>query len=297
MTLVLASRRRRAAGNLRGLMAVLALLASVNAAPGLMAPALGNSPDVRPTPPRWHVAETANFRLVSYGTRPVASQTAEACEQLRQSLVREWLGSQGDAHWTPKCQLVLHGSRASYLREVGDGGRSTVASALVDRRQGQVALRRIDVLATSADWLTTALPHELVHVVLADRFTGQALPRWLDEGMAILADPRDQQATHHRAAQRAIAAGAQFRIAELLALADYPPAGRWAEFYGQSASLVELLVAEQGHGRFLEFVELALEHGYEAALQQVYQFGVSELERRWHRQMAEASSDALVRSS
>ena len=33
-----------------------------------------------------------------------------------------------------------------------------------------------------------SLGHELTHVLLADLFPNQTLPRWLDEGIAILAD-------------------------------------------------------------------------------------------------------------
>ena len=38
--------------------------------------------------------------------------------------------------------------------------------------------------------LTAILPHEVTHVVLADLFTLQQIPRWADEGMAVLAEPR-----------------------------------------------------------------------------------------------------------
>ena len=247
---------------------------------------------------RWHVVETANFRILSYGTTPVSSQTAAACERMRERLTRQWLCNApglSDAPakaWSPKCDLVLNPTDAAYLREVGNGGRSTVASALVDRKGGHIALRRIDVRATRSDWLTSALPHELAHVVLCDRFVDEALPRWLDEGIAILADPQQKRQQHQRELERAVAGGSQFRVAELFALADYPPAERWGTFYGQSASLVEYLVAQQGHGRFVEFVELSQAHGYDDALRRIYRFGIGELERRWHAELAAPSATA-----
>jgi hypothetical protein len=245
---------------------------------------------------RWHIVETASFRILSYGTTPVSSQTAQACERMRDQLTQQWLSDApglADAPaeaWSPKCDLVLHATDAAYVREVGSGGRSTVASALVDRKGGRITLRRIDIRATRSDWLSSALAHELAHVVLCDRFVDEALPRWLDEGIAILADPRQKRQQHQRELERAVARGSQFRVAELFALEDYPAAERWGTFYGQSASLVEYLVSQQGHGRFVEFVELSQEHGYDAALRRVYRFGIAELERRWHAELTAPSA-------
>jgi Peptidase MA superfamily len=244
----------------------------------------------------WHVVESANFRILSYGTQGVSGNTAKACESMREQLARQWLADPGIGDWTPKCDVVLHPSDQAYLREVGSGGRNTVASALVDRRSGRVSLRRIDVRATRAGWQTAALAHEMVHVVLADRFADQALPRWLDEGMAILADPREKREQHQRDLRRAVARGTQFRVAELLAFADYPPPDRWGTFYGQSASLVDYLVRQQGHRRFVEFVDLALERGYEDALRRVYGLGIGELERRWQADLT-ATSDTAARAA
>jgi hypothetical protein len=237
------------------------------------------------TAPRWHVFESANFRILNYGTAPVSEQTADNCERLRAALTRQWLGKAECPAWTPKCALVLHASDQGYLREVGQGGRSTVASALVDRQDGNIVLRRIDVRATRPDWENGALGHELTHVVLADRFAVEALPRWLDEGIAILSDPHAQQQRHRKSLERAVVRGNQFRLAELLTLGDYPPPDRWGVFYGQSASLVGYLVEQQGHARFVEFAELALEHGYDKALRSVYRVGIAELERSWHRSL------------
>jgi hypothetical protein len=215
---------------------------------------------------------------------------------MREQLSRQWQSGADREAWTPKCDVVLHPTDAAYLGEVGRGGRQTVASALVDRQDGRIVLRRIDVRATRPDWQTAALAHELAHVVLADRFAHEALPRWLDEGMAILADPREKQQQHRQSLQRAMSRGGQFRLAELLALGDYPPAERWGAFYGQSASLVEYLVAQQGHARFVEFVELALDRGYDHALRQVYDLGIVELERRWQRHLS-APADAASAES
>ena len=49
---------------------------------------------------------------------------------------------------------------------------------------------RTNLRADHPQVLTAILPHEVTHVVLADLFTTQQIPRWADEGMAVLAEPR-----------------------------------------------------------------------------------------------------------
>jgi hypothetical protein len=243
----------------------------------------------------WHAVETANFRILSYGAQGAARETADACETLREQLIRQWLSrGAGPASWVPKCDIVLHPSDEAYLREVGSGGRNTVASSLIDRKQGRIVIRRIDIRSTQSNWQTAALGHELTHVVLADRFAGRSLPRWIDEGMAILADPDEKQRRHRQDLEQAVAARAEFRLLELVTLADYPAAHRWGAFYGQSASLVQFLVDLEGPEQFVDFVEVAVNRGYEQGLRQVYQFGIADLERRWHSQLS-APVDAVAR--
>ncbi|MGD9719886.1 MAG: peptidase MA family metallohydrolase [Pirellulales bacterium] len=194
----------------------------------------------------------------------------------------------------------MHSSDEGYAREVGAAGKSTVASALVERQRGAVARRRIDVRATRADWQTRALGHELTHIVLADRFANAVLPRWVDEGIAILADTHEKQHRHSRDLATALSVRAEFRVLELFALDEYPPADRWATFYGQSASLVRFLVEHAGEQQFLEFVEVSLEQGYEQGLQTAYGLGAQELESRWrahaHRTLAAEAAGELAQN-
>jgi hypothetical protein len=76
-------------------------------------------------------------------------------------------------------------------------------------------------------WMTSALPHELTHVVLAEKFTRKQIPRWANEGMAILSEPAARQATRRAAMQRALATTGRFAAGELATLsrgaASAPP--------------------------------------------------------------------------
>jgi hypothetical protein len=230
----------------------------------------------------WIVHETANFRICSRFRRADFAPIGIRLERLRAELYAKWLAQDTCQTWTPKCQVVLHPTTGSYLEELGSGAEQTGGASTIEWSGGCVVVRRIDVRATTPDWLSAALPHEITHVVLADRFPDQQLPRWADEGMAVLADSAEKRSLHLRDAQDALRRQNGFRLVELLALETYPASGRWDAFYGQSVSLVQYLVEQDSPARFIDFVESAVEIGYDAALRQTYQIdGVRALERQW----------------
>ena len=105
---------------------------------------------------KWHILETANFRVLQYGTTPVEARAGEACEALRTALCAKWASDAPAAAWMPKCDVVLHPNDASYFKEVGPGAVSTLASSLVDQHQGRIRTRRIDVRAVDSDWRSAA---------------------------------------------------------------------------------------------------------------------------------------------
>jgi hypothetical protein len=249
------------------------------------------------SPRGWHAVETASFRIFNYGTAPLTAEAAQECEALRVTLIKRWGGDLAGAGWSPKCQIVLHPSDAAYLREVGAAGRDTVASSLVERKQGRIVSRRIDIRANQPQWQTRALGHELSHVILADRFAGQPVPRWVDEGIALLADPAEKRAQHLVDLGNAVKIHSEYRVLELVTLANYPATQRWGTFYGQSMSLVQFLVDQGGTEQFLRFVELAMEQGYERGLQTVYRIGIADLERRWLASVAARPRDGKTIAS
>ncbi len=117
--------------------------------------------------------------------------------------------------------------------------------------------------ATSVIPCVAALPHELTHLVIADRFPTQPLPRWLDEGIAILADPVSKQHGHETdwlSAQRQATA---FRLVEILEQHKYPSSTRVQTFYGQSAAMVRDLLRRKSPADLLLFIEKAQERGYD----------------------------------
>ena len=129
------------------------------------------------------------------------------------------------AAWEPKCYIVLHPTAESYLREVGEG-QMTAGSSLIEFAGNRLVTRRVDLRADHPDGYLGALAHELTHVVVADRFVERQIPRWADEGMAVLADTQGKQDLHHADLGVARANRTTFRLVELMQLENYPDASR-----------------------------------------------------------------------
>jgi len=151
--------------------------------------------------------------------------------------------------------------------------------------------RRIDLRSDSCNPLTAALPHELTHVVLADRFRDRPLPRWADEGIAVMADTAEKQAGHERDLRSAIASGNRIRLESLFNHENYP-GGQVAAFYAHSTSVARWLIQQNSEATFVKFIDRAMEAGYDVALQEVYGLSsVEELERHWMREVLDRKSD------
>ena len=125
----------------------------------------------------------------------------------------------------------------------------------------------------------------MTHVVLADAFPGEELPRWADEGMAMQADPPDKLAGHARDLDTAVAGHKIFHLGELLSQHEYPAAAGRQVFYGESISVVSYLVSKRPAADFVRFLHLAEKSGYDASLREVYGIqDLAQLELLWRSQ-------------
>lgn len=233
----------------------------------------------------WYVVQTHHFQVCSYGMDSCGEEAARRCEILRRELSAKWFGVENLSQW-PTCQVVLHPSRESYLKQLGQAARNTAGSSVIGILSGRVRSARIDLRMDRRDVLSASLPHEMTHVVLACATAGQSLPCWAEEGMAVLADSREKKSSHNRDLQQALSARQCLRMVELLSLDTYPAPDRTAVFYGQSLSLVEFLTERGGPHQFVRFLREADHAGYDRALARVYNINsVSELERLWTAEM------------
>jgi hypothetical protein len=227
----------------------------------------------------WQLYHSANF--TGCCPRVDGDAAVRTCESLRQSLNEKWLGDAvGD--WTSRCYVVLHPTATMYVQAAGRGSERTAGCSTIKELDGQVLSRRIDLRLDRPDPLSRALPHELTHIVLADYITGHKLPRWADEGMAMLADPQDKREAHGRDLITALKQGAVLRLPEILTMDGYPEPQQTAAFYGQSLSLVEFLIDRKGSLTLQQFLVRAAKDGYQKALHETYGIrDAHELERLW----------------
>lgn len=235
------------------------------------------------------MAETANFSVWSRLTHHETVGLARRCEELRAALTAEHLGNSNASPWSPKCAVVVHANIQEYARVLGRERDASAGCTTVTCDDGRVVFRRVDLRGDSPEWQTNALPHELTHVVLADRFLDQRLPWWLDEGLAMLGESRELQQRRLAVLHAARSAGAVPSLVELLK-PETPQRFRGDVNlrYAMSLSLVRFLEDQGDAGRLLTFAERTLRTGPDAALRDSYGMagGTAELERRWREHVA-----------
>jgi hypothetical protein len=236
----------------------------------------------------WYVAETANFRIFHKQDRELVEKVACAAEDTRATMTRKWFGKAGE-DWNPKCSLYLHDTAQDYSRLTGVSA-SSPGHSRIETEGERVVGRRIDVRCDNAGMLKSVLPHETTHVVLAGKFGKGPVPRWADEGMAVLTEPTEKVELHRKNLARCHKEGQLFAVRDLMELADYPHARRISAFYAQSVSLVDFLSRQHGPAAFSVFLREALRDGYEPALKKHYNFrSFDELQASW-------SEDAFAKS-
>lgn len=200
-----------------------------------------------------------------------AQRIADHAEAVRRAACAALLRVESPAAWAPRCLIQVHLTSASFAGAVGGQPVGARGATSIEFSGDAVSLRRIDVMGDGPEVIPDALAHELVHVVLADRFTELAPPRWADEGLALLFDAEAKQAAHDGDFRRAQAAGGGFTAADILALEHYPSSpARQRVFYGQAAALTRWLVARDDAAAFVDFLDDASRTDVASALLRHY---------------------------
>jgi len=241
----------------------------------------------------WQVAETANFRIHHQQARDLVETVARAAEGTRLDMFRKWFERAGP-DWNPKCDIYLYASGKDYNRATGENPLTPGhANIQTDKSSGRIVSRRIHLHCDVPNMVDCVLPHETTHVVLAGQFGAQPLPRWADEGIAVLIEPGDRLREHQRNLVRSHMSGELFSVRELVQMPDWPNARRVTAFYAQSVHLVDYLTRQRGPRAFTEFLRDGARSGYEQALDKHYGIrGFSDLQNRWQQQvLAEVNRD------
>lgn len=170
--------------------------------------------------------------------------------------------------WPQKCRI-----------EVG-GGPSAGATHFAFHN-GRLPLQMMEVSATTWKEITEALlPHEITHTVLAYHFR-QPLPRWLDEGGAILEENDAERDRHDMIAEGMVQSGEIVPLNYLFGVMQYPEADL-ARFYSEGYSVTSYLVGLRDRPAFVRFVDQALASDWSTALRTCYRINsVDDLQQHW----------------
>jgi hypothetical protein len=223
----------------------------------------------------------------------LAEKASVAAESVRSQQARRWGSTATRSTWSPACEVYLYPTPRDFSEMTGQPETSPGFSTM-GLNGNRIIARRVNLRADHPQLLSAILPHEVTHVVLADMFTQQQIPRWADEGMAVLSEPLSEQINRAADLTGPLAEGRVFKLSELMAI-DYPNAEAWNLYYAQSVSLTQFLVGLGTPEQFIRFVRSAQRGGVESALREVYRIDdFAMLEDRWQtfarRQVAEITA-------
>ncbi|HET6576503.1 MAG TPA: hypothetical protein VFG68_23080 [Fimbriiglobus sp.] len=213
---------------------------------------------------------TENF-VVDAPTRELAKTFGDYAEHYRKEKALDWLGYEMP-RWPQKCPLRV---QVTLQRT---GGATTFT---FDHRQPAVLSQEMHIFGETKQLLTSVLPHEVTHTVLAHHF-GRAVPRWADEGGSVLSENDEERYTHDVKCREVLNQGRGIPLGVLFSLTEYPR--DMHVLYAQGYSVCQYLIAREGKRKFLEFVGVGMRNdnrNWEQAVQ-MYGFGsTDELQAAW----------------
>jgi RNA polymerase sigma factor (sigma-70 family) len=241
--------------------------------PTIIPPAVALPPV--PTDPRKETFRTPNFQ-VEAPTSEIAFKVGQAAERHRKELSLLWLAKELPP-WQDFCRIQVN------ITPYGSAGATSTSFA-----EGKVSGQIMNLGGPLETILANTLPHEMTHVILAHSF-GQPLPRWADEGAAIMAEG-DKERKHHEAYMNQTLSRA-IPLRKLLSMSDYPPEA--LALFAEGYSLTRFLVESVDRQRFLTFVAQGMREGWDKAVKAHYSYeNVEDLEKAWLGHLHEIRSQA-----
>jgi tetratricopeptide (TPR) repeat protein len=232
----------------------------------------------------WQVAETPHFRIFHRKDNDFAERVAAIVESTRVDMYKKWFNVE-NVEWQPCCELILHATGGEYTHATGVPGNSPGHSRIETDRSGRIIARRMDLRLDINGMMEAVLPHETTHIVLAGMFGNSQVPRWADEGIAVLTEPDEKIDLHRRNLLKHYHDNQLFALKELMELKDYPHHRRIGAFYAQSVVLAEFLAQKRGPKVLTDFIIDGVRQGYDAALQKHYSMTFAQLEQAWQQEI------------
>lgn len=212
-------------------------------------------------------SRSTNF-VVDAPTPQIAQQVAQYAEHYRKEKAQLWLGYEMPA-WPEPCPIKV---------KVTMGGAGGATSFAFDR--GQVLGQHMNIEGSLDRLLASVLPHEVTHTVFAFYFR-TPVPRWSDEGGAVLSEDDIERKRHDRIVRDILnTPGRAIPLRRLFAMREYP--NDVMVLYAEGFSVSDFLVSKSSRPAFLAFVAAGMREGWDQAARVHYRYqSVEALEQDW----------------
>ncbi len=215
---------------------------------------------------------TQNF-LVHAPDPQIAQQFGQMAEHYRKQKAIEWLGHEMEP-WPQPCPLVVKPTMS------GPGGATKF-----DYRGGSYTVLSMEIEGPIERMLNSVLPHEVTHTVFAHHFRFP-VPRWADEGGAVLSEDDVERSRHDRLCRDKLNANQKMPLRRLFNLKEYGETSDVMIIYAEGYSVSNYLVEKSDRATFLNFVSTGMRGGWDRALQTYYGYqSVEQLEEAWLQQL------------
>jgi hypothetical protein len=217
---------------------------------------------------------TQNF-VVEAPTPEIARQLGEDAEHYRKEKALQWLGREMPP-WGQPCPLRV---------TVTMGGSGGATSFAFDR--GAILNMDMHIEGRLDRLRASVLPHEVTHTVLAHYFRCP-VPRWADEGGAVLSEDEPERARHDLEVRGILnTPGRAIPLRRLFTLTQYPR--DVMVLYAEGYSVTDFLVGRSSRPAFLAFLAHGMRGDWDGAVRTHYGYrNVEELEQAWIQHLRDA---------
>ncbi len=161
---------------------------------------------------------------------------ATEAEYQRREVAKRWLSKELPA-WSKPCEIRCTPDE----RAIGGATSFSFGTPRkFDKSNAELASAEMRLSGPFLRVVEEQLPHEVTHTVLASHF-GRPLPRWVDEGIAILSEPAQMRADLNAKVREVLSAGRAIRLKQLFKMNEYPK--DTLTLYSQGHSVVQFLLS------------------------------------------------------
>lgn len=227
--------------------------------------------------------QTQNFYVTS-PSADLARSVANAAEEARKDLAIEWLGREMSP-WPQRCPVQVK------LASGKPGGATTL---MFDFRGGYTVLS-MNLEGKTEQILRSTVRHEVMHTVLADHFRFP-IPRWADEGVALLAEDEVEQRRFDVDVRGILSSRPRIPVRRLFETKDFPDSDTLIVLYAEGRSVTRFLIGQKDRPTFLKFVQIGVVRDWDTAAKECYGYtSVESLEKAWLDAFARGATDTPPR--